>query len=251
MSRALPLLLLAACAVDPAASTDAPLPPPAPLTLQVSPAVPGYLVRVQVFGVEPDERVALAVSDDTTSSPSVCPSRLGGLCLDLAPPAMALGATRADAQGVATFYRHLPAGTPMSAPLVFQAAVVRGPHGTLSAATDAVATTVREAPAIAGDWSDEWGTTHHITPATWDQGWATFDIASYDDTTIVARNSPDNAFFANYWSRFDWTWDGGDLYYCQTVYTAYDEADAWAAGAADAGDLASGCVGFSWTLMTP
>lgn len=112
-------------------------------------------------------------------------------------------------------------------------------------------------PDLAGVWLDEWATAHEIDEQSWAQRAPFFsgdwEISRYSNLqrTIVARNAATNAFFPGDWSRFDWTEQGGDVYYCQTAYAAASEWEARSTPPADAGDLASGCAGFSWTLLTP
>ncbi len=113
--------------------------------------------------------------------------------------------------------------------------------------------------AIAGSYVDAFGTAHEITDTLWTQTFAgydpsTFEIAAYDNDAsyLVAQNGSDNAYSAGLWSRFDWMADGDDLYYCQTVFDAADQAGAEGAARADDTDLdGAGCGGFPWTLLTP
>lgn len=114
---------------------------------------------------------------------------------------------------------------------------------------------------IAGQWLEEFspgmGITHVIDEERWDQlsdfGDALFLIDSYDNAarTVVAQGDATNEFNPELWSRFDWTWDGDALYYCTAVFDAASAADALAAPASDAGDLAAGCSGFPWSLLQP
>ena len=103
-------------------------------------------------------------------------------------------------------------------------------------------------------WDDSWGGEHLIDAFTWRSGDSSFAISQVDDTAswLVAQNAATNTWSPGLWSRFDWTWDAeGGVYYCQTAYAAESEAAALATPAADAGNLASGCGGFSWTEMRP
>ena len=65
----------------------------------------------------------------------------------------------------------------------------------------------------------------------------------------MAQNSDDDQFSPGLWSKYDWTWDSEELYYCQSTYAADSEAGALAAESANASDLATGCGGFPWSLM--
>lgn len=105
---------------------------------------------------------------------------------------------------------------------------------------------------IAGDWADGWGGSHTISDTSWVSGSSSYAIAVYDNDAdfAVAQNAATNTYNPNLWSRFDWTWDGEALYYCQFAYDAASQADAEAATGADRSDLAAGCNGFGWTTMT-
>lgn len=114
---------------------------------------------------------------------------------------------------------------------------------------------------IAGEWFEEFapgdGITHVIDETTWQQlarfGDALFHVDSYDDEArwVVAQADAANEFFPELYSRFDWTWDGEDLYYCTAVYDAATPADALAGPASDPDDLAMGCGGFPWSPLQP
>ena len=105
---------------------------------------------------------------------------------------------------------------------------------------------------------DAWGVAHEIDDTTWTQAYPGYPADIYHLTQYsnaerwaVAENDAGNAFNAGLYSRFDWAEDGGEIYYCQTVYDASTETDALAATPADSADLAAGCGGFSWTHLTP
>ena len=103
--------------------------------------------------------------------------------------------------------------------------------------------------------SDPYVTDHIISQTIWDQGAAmgSFNIAAYFNAEgyLIAQNDSGNGFNPEKWSRFDWTMDGDNLYYCQSTYDAENIADAFLSSPADAGDLSTGCGGFSWSLLTP
>lgn len=136
-----------------------------------------------------------------------------------------------------------------------------GPGGTTDDETTVGGTTDASGLEIAGQWLEEFspgmGITHVIDEERWDQlsefGDALFLIDSYDNAArnVVAQGDPANEFNPELWSRFDWTWDGDALYYCTAVFDAASAADALAAPASDAGDLAAGCSGFAWSLLQP
>ena len=111
---------------------------------------------------------------------------------------------------------------------------------------------------LVGEYIDNYDTRHTITYNSWTQGMgdtaSLFHISQYDNDAMwmVAQNDSENAWSADLWSRFDWTWHEGELWYCQTTYDAATEDDALAATAADATDpAAGGCNGFSWSKLMP
>jgi len=110
-----------------------------------------------------------------------------------------------------------------------------------------------EALAIIGSWTDEADYAHEITQTEWTMDTSIFHISQFDNAGefLVAHNDAANTYFPDLWSRFDWTYDAADLYYCQTAYDAADEATAAAETSADRADLDAGCAGFAWSPLTP
>ena len=111
-------------------------------------------------------------------------------------------------------------------------------------------------PEIAGNYVDDYGSTHQITKSTWVVDTSIFHIAKLDNAQkfLIASNDSNNEWNANLWSRFDWTRNSnGDLYYCQTTYKSASEQEAEMTQRADASDLTKGCgaLGFGWTKLTP
>ena len=100
---------------------------------------------------------------------------------------------------------------------------------------------------ITGDWVDEWGTEHSVDSDSWNEN----TITQYDNHEMwaVAQNSEDDQYYPGLWSKYDWTWESEELYYCQSPFGADTEADALSAESANASDLAAGCGGFPWSLM--
>jgi hypothetical protein len=124
------------------------------------------------------------------------------------------------------------------------------------------------APAIVGDWVDDWGGAHHITADAWTSEYAgegdagtTTSIAHItawgnDESggfgVIIAQNDGVLSYYPDLWSRYDWAYSGdSELYYCQIEYAAADEETAAANESADRTDLAAGCAGYPWTHLTP
>ncbi len=81
---------------------------------------------------------------------------------------------------------------------------------------------------IGGDYKDNYGGVHEISALHWINESFSFSILEIDVSNdfMVAQNNPDNSWFPNSFSRFNWVEDAtGDLYYCQSVYNA-DSVDA-------------------------
>ena len=106
--------------------------------------------------------------------------------------------------------------------------------------------------ALVGDYTDEYGDNHTITADQWENAAGGFAITQWsnEEQWLVAQNAATNMYFPDMWSRFDWAWDGEQLYYCQAVYDGATVDDALA-GSADAADLMAGCGGFAWTKLDP
>jgi hypothetical protein len=104
---------------------------------------------------------------------------------------------------------------------------------------------------IVGDYVDDFGGEHSISETEW-TNFGVFSIAEWDNEArfVLAQNHPDNEFNPELWSRFDWTWDGDQLFYCQSVFDGETIEDA-RSGGADADDLAAGCGMFPWSTLTP
>jgi len=105
---------------------------------------------------------------------------------------------------------------------------------------------------ILGSYVDDFGYSHTINETHWLSEGSTFTILEYDNAemAIIAQNDPTNAAFPDLFSRFDWAWDGEDLYFCQSVFDGATIDDA-RNGGADPDDLAAGCGGFPWSMLTP
>lgn len=129
------------------------------------------------------------------------------------------------------------------------------------AATDGTDDTGAAGLEIAGQWLEEFspgeGITHTIDETRWEQaadfGTAIFHVDGYLNASrfVVARSDAANEFSPDLYSRFDWTWDGDDLYYCIAIFDAPTAEDALAAPPTDPSDLAMGCGGFPWSALVP
>ena len=119
--------------------------------------------------------------------------------------------------------------------------------------------TTQDPIAIAGQYTDIYGTTHSIDDALWQQQYAgyppsIFAIIDYNNAEqhVIAQNDAANSYFPGLWSRLDWVEHEGHLYYCQTAYSAASESEAVDTPRGDDSDpAAGGCGGFPWTDLTP
>ncbi len=104
-----------------------------------------------------------------------------------------------------------------------------------------------EAISIEGEWIDEWNSSQVIDSDSWNSN----TITHYDNDEMwaVAQNDEDAQFSPGLWSKYDWTWNSEELYYCQSTFAAETEADALSADSANATDLDTGCGGFPWSQM--
>jgi hypothetical protein len=104
--------------------------------------------------------------------------------------------------------------------------------------------------AIVGTYTDDFADTHMISETEWINSAGSFAISQYsnEEMWLVAQNAEANEFNPGLWSRFDWAWDGEQLYYCQSVYDGPTIDDALA-GSADASDLMTGCGMFAWSQL--
>lgn len=104
---------------------------------------------------------------------------------------------------------------------------------------------------IAGSYDDSYGGEVVITTTGIESiGVYQFSLVDNEGNFAIARNDEANTYNPCMWSRFDWTTDGGDLYYCQSAFDAADEQTAANVPAGDAENLETGCGGFEWSKLT-
>lgn len=108
---------------------------------------------------------------------------------------------------------------------------------------------------IIGTYTDQYDSTHTITAAEWNDGYSLFEILYYsnDNDWLIAQNDAGNDYYADLYSRFNWTTYLSDLYYCQATFAEASAADAQAAAAPDATDPTAleSCGTFNWTRLDP
>jgi len=106
---------------------------------------------------------------------------------------------------------------------------------------------------IAGAYGDGYAS-HRIDDEVWVLGSSLFELLDFsnEEHWAIAHNDPENEYSPGAFSRFDWTIEDGQLYYCQTEFEAASEEEAREAEPSDADDLVTGCAGvFPWSLLTP
>jgi len=105
---------------------------------------------------------------------------------------------------------------------------------------------------IAGSYVDQFGFTAEISTTGWDFGYAayTFSIVDNEENYAIARNSESDEYNPCAYSTFVWHMEGGDLYYCQSVFSATSECAALNAARPDSSDLDNGCGGAPWSRLT-
>lgn len=110
----------------------------------------------------------------------------------------------------------------------------------------------KEKIAIAGKYIDSYDGPHTITDEVWDTGWSKFylSLVNNEERYALALNADQNGYFPCMWSRFVWTEQGGELYYCQAPYGAESECAAEENKMPDTDDLDAGCNGFSWSSLS-
>jgi hypothetical protein len=102
---------------------------------------------------------------------------------------------------------------------------------------------------INGDYEDNYGWLHSISNTNWTSGDSVFFISQFNNEEMyaVALNDSANEWNADLWSKFQWTWDEEELFYCQSAFDAASEDAAVVSIIADSNDLSSGCGGFAWS----
>lgn len=113
----------------------------APLTLQVDSITPGSPFAVTVGALAAGETAYLGYSLYGTGN-GPCPPAMGGQCLNLLSPVVALGTAVADARGTATFGFIAPQNVPAGMQVSFQAVAIRGVGGSQTVKSPAVTQTV-------------------------------------------------------------------------------------------------------------
>lgn len=113
---------------------------------------------------------------------------------------------------------------------------------------------------IAGVWLEDVGAaapvTHTVDELNWSSagpfGDSLYHVTSFDNEAraMIAQGDATNEFFPELYNKFNWHWDGDELYYCTAVFDAATPEDAMAAPDADPGDLQMGCGGFPWSNLT-
>jgi hypothetical protein len=109
--------------------------------LTLDPLTRGRESRFRVTGANSSEVVSFLFSI-AGEGDGPCSPQLGGLCVDLVTP-WVFGEAEADAAGMATLTRTIPADTPVGHEIAVQAVIRRGPGGANSVKTNAITAKVR------------------------------------------------------------------------------------------------------------
>jgi hypothetical protein len=213
------LLLLAACATDPASLPADQLAPP--LILEMGQPTPGEGLVLTATGANPGDVVYFGLGG-LGAGPCISP----GVCLDIVSPTL-LGRTVADASGTAVFEGVVPANAPVGVLRGFQAGVA----GANGYASNLVERTIQDRIDALGVWIDAAGTTVEVD----NQVFSDLTILSYDNDagTIIARDA------ATVY-RVDFQAIGDQLFTCTSGHSSEAAAEA-APSAGD--DLSTGCGG--------
>ncbi|MBK25790.1 MAG: hypothetical protein CME70_17455 [Halobacteriovorax sp.] len=111
---------------------------------------------------------------------------------------------------------------------------------------------------IEGDYSDPYNSNHSINSENWVVSFngdsSTYEIIEFnnEENYLIALNG-DDSFNPGEYSRFEWTFEEGTLYYCQSVYDAETEEEAKSYLDSDPTDPSSagcGSYNFPWTELS-
>lgn len=110
---------------------------------------------------------------------------------------------------------------------------------------------IREKISIYGEYNDNWGSAHVVNSFTWMFGSDSFALKtiSNEEGWATAKNSSENTYFPDLWSKFEWFVDSDTIYYCQSAYDKESEEMAMSV-ASDRSDKDAGCSEFSWSILT-
>lgn len=100
---------------------------------------------------------------------------------------------------------------------------------------------------IAGNYTDNWGTSHKIRTDSW--GSVNLSYVDNEENYAVGRNDESAEWNPCYWSLFVWHEVDDKLYYCQAAYSATSECLAMSSDLPDTDDLETGCGGFAWSEL--
>jgi hypothetical protein len=230
---------------------------------------PGHHALMEVTGLYPDERVAFIHGQ--REGDGACLSFLGDDCFDIEGPYRNAGLTTVGADGTAELVIELPDTIGDGFDGAVQAVVWDGSAGRLLGAVAYVSVE----PALglaAGQWLDNYETSHHVNRRTWHQSGTDFygepSSSTYhivetlptvgNTTPVLVQNDLSNTYSPGLWSRFDLVEYVGDpnVYMCQQVYNATSAEAARTAPLADDTDATKGGCGtapylFAFSVLTP
>lgn len=126
-------------------------------------------------------------------------------------------------------------------------AAMGGAGGAEAASCEAPEPPVNEIE-IAGNYTDDFGTSHKIRTDSW--GNVNLSYVNNEENYAVGRNDESDAWNGCYWSLLVWHEVDDKLYYCQAAFSATSECLAMSSTLPDTEDLDTGCAGFSWSELT-
>lgn len=110
---------------------------------------------------------------------------------------------------------------------------------------------------INGEYTDPYNTSHSIDSENWvlsfDDDSSTYQIIEFNNEGryLIALNG-DDSFNPGQYSRFEWTFENGNLYYCQGVFDAETEEEAKSyqdSDPAEPTEAGCGTYDFPWTEL--
>jgi hypothetical protein len=110
---------------------------------------------------------------------------------------------------------------------------------------------------IAGSWTTNWGSSLTIDATSWasESSWgsSTYAIEAYGANFALMQNPADDAYNPSKWTKMEFTVDGTDFNYCQSIYSGATATAALTADTSsfyDAANMTAGCNGFGHTVAS-
>jgi len=101
--------------------------------------------------------------------------------------------------------------------------------------------------AIAGEYSDDFGSDQSISNTAWNN--VHLSLVDNEKGYALGRADQSDEWNACLWTKFEWVESEGDTYFCQSGFGSLSECEAEGAMGTDSTDLEEGCGGFSWSKL--